>query len=55
MILTRSIQGIQATFEEMSSDSESSESEDSDFEMNEDLGVSVGLSKGQSRRIDWVF
>lgn len=55
MKLTRLAQEIQETFEVMSSESESSESEDSDFEMNEELGVSIGLSKGQSRRIDWVF
>lgn len=53
--LTRLTQDMQETFEVLSSESDSSESEDSDFEMNEELGVSIGLSKGQSRRIDWVF
>ena len=38
------------------SESSSEEEPDSDDDlMNEELGVSVGLSKSQSRRIDWVF
>ena len=41
-----------------SSSEEEPDCDDSDFDdelMNEELGVSVGLSKSQSRRIDWVF
>lgn len=37
------------------SENSASDMHSSDELMNEELGVSIGLSKSQSRRIDWVF
>ena len=37
------------------SDDSTSDMDSSDELMNEELGVSIGLSKSESRRIDWVF